>query len=127
MNIACYRFCIQVLDDFSAGGSEMDQMESLHGCLEAYATKVLPSHAQRANMHFDCFKSLGETDKTGRKKSKQRDLVPVWQQPRPSMNSTPAVSAGRQRGQYDSEMLEILVQQMTGQLEAIFVEDEEGS
>lgn len=78
-------------------------------------------------MHFDCFKSLGETDKCGRKKSKQREQVPVWQQPRPSMNSTPVIASTRQSGQYDSELLGNLVQQMTGQLEAIFVEDEEVS
>lgn len=118
---------MQVLEDFSGEGSEMDQMESLHGCLETYATKVLPTHAQRANMHFDCFKSLGDTDKAGRKKSKQREQVPVWQQPRPSMNSNPGASALGQNGSYNSDMLNGLVQQMTGQLEAIFVEDEDVS
>lgn len=99
----------------------MDQMESLHACLEAYATKVLPSHAQRANMHFDCFKSLGEPEK-GRKKSKQKDQTPVWQQPRPSMSSVPSKRAPTPQ---NSEMLSNLVLQMTGQLEAIFVEDED--
>eukprot|EP00892_Ulva_mutabilis_P007527 jgi/Ulvmu1/5146/UM021_0163.1 len=120
----------KVLEDFCGDGSEMDQMESLHSCLEAYATKVLPSHAQRANMHFDCFKSLGDVDKAGRKKTKHREQVPVWQQPRPSMSSIPSAGApGKnacyENGQYNSEMLDGLVQQMTGQLEAIFVEDED--
>ena len=105
----------------------MDQMESLHGCLEAYATKVLPSHAQRANMHFDCFKSLGEIDKAGRRKSKQREQLPVWQQPRPSMNGVPGVSSSANNGSYNSDILNGLVQQMTGQLEAIFVEEEDVS
>lgn len=118
---------MQLLKDLRKDGSEMDQMESLHGCLEAYATKVLPAHAQRANMHFDCFKALTTDDGGSRKKPKQK-VVPVWQKSRPKVDlraSRPGTNSMASNGEYDKELLDSLVKTMTGKLEAMFAEDED--
>jgi hypothetical protein len=124
---ATWWILMQLLKDLRQDGTEMEQMESLHACLEAYATKVLPSHAQRANMHFDCFKALTADDGGGRKKPKQK-VVPVWQKSRPTVDlraSRPGTNSMSTHGEYDKELLDSLVRTMTGKLEAMFTDEEE--
>jgi hypothetical protein len=120
---------VQLLKELRNDGSEMDQMESLHGCLEAYATKVLPVHAQRANMHFDCFKALTADDTAGGRKKPKPKVVPVWQKSRPKVDLRAARRHGTNsmstNGEYDKELLDSLVKTMTGKLEAMFADDEE--
>lgn len=114
---------MQALQDVDLQGA--DPLGSLHSCLEAYAFKVLPTHAQRANLHFDCFKALS-TEKAGTDKKVRATGLFSWQasqkpsrrRPRPQ-RGTGAQPVGQQPS------LESLVQGMTGKLEAIFVGEDD--
>lgn len=116
------RACAQVVASVDLRGE--DPMGSLHSCLEAYAFKVLPSHAQRANLHFDCFKALA-TEKTGADQKVRATGLFSWQAP-------PKPQRGRRRrapegqGQPGGQVsLEGLVSGMAGKLESIFVAEDD--
>jgi hypothetical protein len=101
-----------------------DPLGSLHSCLEAYAFKVLPSHAQRANLHFDCFKALA-TEKTGANQKVRATGLFSWQtQPKPSRSRRRRPESGLQPAA-NQATLDGLVQKMAGKLEAIFVAEED--
>jgi hypothetical protein len=114
---------VQALQDVDLQGA--DPLGSLHSCLEAYAFRVLPAHAQRANLHFDCFKALS-TEKAGADKMVRATGLFSWQAPqKPSRRRPrpPRGAVGVPAGQQAS--LGSLVQGMTGKLEAIFVGENE--
>jgi hypothetical protein len=110
----------QAIQDVELSGA--DPLGSLHACLEAYAFKVLPAHAQRANLHFDCFKALS-TEKGGDKKVRASGVF-SWQatqKPKRRMRARPPSS---NTGAAEAS-LEGLVSGMVGKLEAIFVAEED--
>jgi hypothetical protein len=100
-----------------------DPMGSLHSCLEAHAFKVLPSHAQRANLHFDCFKALA-TEKIGADQKLRATGRFSWQaQPKPSHSRRRRPEGGAALANHAT--LDGLVQNMAGKLEAILVAEED--
>ena len=108
----------QVLQDTDLKG--VDPLGSLHSCLETYAFKVLPAHAQRANLHFDCFKALS-TEKGAIDKKVRATGMFSWQTEKKARRRTrPQRSSGKQPKGNQPD-LETLVSGMAGKLEAIFV------
>lgn len=113
---------MQAIADVDLSGE--DPLGSLHSCLEAYAFKVLPAHAQRANLHFDCFKALA-TEKGGDQKVRASGLFSWQTAQKPRRRVRQRSSAQGQKPGAQQASLESLVSSMTGKLEAIFVAEDD--
>ena len=113
---------LQAIAEVDLSGA--DPLGSLHSCLEAYAFKVLPAHAQRANLHFDCFKALA-TEKGGDKKVRASGMFSWQASQKPRRRARQRSSAPGQKQGAAQASLESLVSGMTGKLEAIFVAEDD--
>ena len=115
----CVLQAIQGVDLQSA-----DPLGSLHSCLEAYAIKVLPAHAQRANLHFDCFKALA-TEKGGDQKLRASGMFSWQASQKPSRARARARAPAPRKPGAAPASLDSLVAGMAGKLEAIFVAEDD--